>query len=441
MLIFALGILAIGGLGLFSRLLPKRPIDAFEAAGASLLLGSLYISGALFALGPMLQRQALVWAVATMTVVFGVCSVSRLRKAQWEWLPGGREFLILLLVAMLVVVWQAFARPLGGDGVFNFEVRARLGWENGGSIPKEFYSDPSRASMHASYPLFVPLNQLWIYLCLGEAHQSLVKVLGVVWFAGAACLTFSQLSRATRHPAPGFVVLAMMFVVPMVVLFPGGAVWVWGDFPVGAMAVAALLYLAEYRTNRTGLACFVAMLAALPWIKREGLILGCALLAVFAWDAIRKQEWRAVAGAVIPFLAVSIGWKIFVTTMGTPPVGDFVTPTPALFFQNLEHVSRIVVIALRELATWQRWALLWPIALLAWIRILREPALARWRFAVGINVALIAFYAGIYLFSAWPLLPWHMLTSYPRLLLAPGMMSMVLIAVAIPFSSRTRVDQ
>jgi hypothetical protein len=287
----------------------------------------------------------------------------------------------------------------------------------------------------------VPLNQLWVYLCLGGVHQSLVKALGVVWFAGAACLTFSQLSRATRHPAPGFVFLGMMFVVPMVVFFPGGAIWVWGDFPVGAMAVAALLYLAEYRTNRTGLACFVAMLAALPWIKREGLILGCVLLAVFAWEAIRKREWRAVAAALIPFLAVSIGWKIFVTMMGTPPVGDFATPTPASFFENFERLSRIVVIAIRELVTWQRWALLWPIALPAWIRIAREPSLERWRFAVGINVALITFYAGIYVFSAWPVLPWHMLTSYPRLLLAPAMMSIVLIAVAIPLSLRTRVDQ
>src|SRR4030095_10421830 len=164
------------------------------------------------------------------------------------------------------------------------------------------------------------------------------------------------------------------------------------------------------------------------WIKREGLILGCVLLAVLAWDSLRKPQWRTVAIAAIPFLAVSIGWKLFVSAMGAPPVGDFQTPTPGLLVQNSERLPRIIVIAFRELCTWQRWALLWPVAVLAWIRIARESALQRWRFAVGINVALIAIYASIYLFSAWPLLPWHMLTSFPRLLLAPAMMSIVLIA-------------
>jgi hypothetical protein len=295
--------------------------------------------------------------------------------------------------------------------------------------------------MHASYPIFVPLNQLWVYLCLGRPDQSLVKILGVVWFTAAACLTFSQLCRATRRSAPAFLVLGMMLIVPMVVLFPGGAIWVWGDFPVGAMAVAALLYLLEYRTNRSGLACFAVTVAMLPWIKREGLILGCALLAVLAWDAFRKREWRACAIAAIPFLIVAVGWKLFVESMGAPPVGDFVTPTPAYFFENIDRLPRTIVIALRELITWQRWTLLWPIALLAWIRIGREPALARWRFAAGINAALIAIYAGIYVFSAWPVLPWHMLTSLPRLLLAPAMMAIVLVAVAIPLNSRIRADQ
>lgn len=33
---------------------------------------------------------------------------------------------------------------------------------------------------------------------------------------------------------------------------------------------------------------------------------------------------------------------------------------------------------------------------------------------------------------AWPVLPWHVLTSFPRLLLAPAMIAIVLVTVAFP---------
>lgn len=440
MLLFALVILAIAGLGLFSWVHPKRPLNLFETVGASLFLGSVFISGSLFGLGPFLRGYALVGGIAFLGLTLASCGFWRLRRAQWETLPGARTFAVILLAAILIVAWQAFARPLGADGVFNFEVRARLAWENGGAIPREFFSDPSRNLLHASYPLFVPLNQLWIYLCLGEPHQSLVKVLGVIWFAAAACLTFSQLTRATRSPVPGFLFLAFLFVVPMFVLYPGGAAWVWADFPVSAMAIAALLYLAEYRTDRTGLGAFSLMLAALPWIKREGLILGCLLLAIVALDAFRKRDWRALAIAAPPFLFVVAGWSVFTTAMGAPPVGDFMTPSPALFWQNLEQLPRVIAIAIRELLVWQRWALLWPVAALAWIRIARDSSLSRWRFAVSVNVALIVIYTSVYVFSAWPVLPWHMLTSFPRLLLAPAMIAIVLVSVAVPRRQRDPVE-
>lgn len=441
MLFFALGILAIGGLGMFAWLRPKRDIDAFEVTGASLLLGSLFVSVSLFALAPVLRGQSLVATVAGLALILGISGVFRLRKAEWTALPGTRVFLMALLPAVLIVGWQAFARPLGGDGLFNFEFRGRVAWEAGGGVPVEFFADRSRLFLHPDYPLFVPLNQLWIYLCAGEPHQGLAKSLGIVWFLGTACLIFSQLSRATRHPMPGLLVLGMMLVVPMFVFYPGGAVWVWGDFPLSAMATAALLYLVEYRAHRTGLACFAVILAAAPWIKRDGMIIGLALLAVFAFTTFRRREWKALVAGAVPFFAVAVGWKTFVTKMGAPALADFMTPTPALFFDRIGDLWRIATVAVRELFLWQRWSVLWPIAMLAGLRILREPALAQWRFAVGINAALIATYAGLYMFTVWPVLSWHMVTSFPRLLLAPAMIAVVLIAIAFPVNPQTREDR
>ena len=80
------------------------------------------------------------------------------------------------------------------------------------------------------------------------------------------------------------------------------------------------------------------------------------------------------------------------------------------------------------------WSLLWPIALIAAVRIFREASFARWRpLALGV-FAVIACYTALYAFSAWPNLPWHMLTSLPRLLLPPAMIAVVLVALALPFA-------
>jgi hypothetical protein len=439
-LLFALGVLTLAGLGMFSWLRPRRPADALEVVGASVLFGSVFVSLGLFALGPIFHGVSLVGVMTALALMAGGHGIWRLRKAPWQSVSGARLFAGLLSVTLLFVAWQAFVQPLSGDGIFNFEVRARLALQYGGSIPREFFSDASRAWMHQSYPLFVSLNELWLYLCLGESHQTLVKALGVLWFAGWACLTFSQLARSTGQPVRGFLVLVSVLLVPTLVFSPGGAVWVWADFPLGAMSVAAALYLVEYQRERTGLGCFAATLAALPWIKREGVIIGIVLIAAFGWTVLRERRWSAFSIAVVPCLLVAAGWKVFVVAMRAPAVSDFTLPTLARLVENLDRLPRVAAIVARELLVWQRWSLLWPIALLAGIRIAREPALARWRPLAVANAALIVIYGSLFVFSAWPNLAWHMLTSFPRLLLPPAMLALVLIAAAVPISSRSRED-
>lgn len=440
-LLAALLVTAIGGMGAFALVRPRRATDVFEAVGASLLFGSALTSVLLFAVAEMCAGVALIAAVSALLLALGIATLPRLRRAEWSTPREGKFFAWLLLAGAVLVAWQAWVLPLGGDGIFNFECRARFALENGGRIPHAFFSDPSRTWMHPGNPLFVSMNELWIYLWLGEPHQVLVKTLGPMWWAATACIAFSQLARLTGEPRRGLLALGFMLFIPAIVTARGGAAWVWGDFPLAALAVTAALYLVEFRTRGTGLGCFAFALATLPWIKREGLILGAILLATFAWTAVRERRWAALAIAASPFAAMVLGWKIIGLALRTPPLGDFATPSWALLFANLDRVPRIIVIAMHELTVLFRWSLLWPLALIAAWRIARSPALAAWRPLAAAMAAAMSIYAALYVFGTWPQLAWQMSSSYPRLLLAPALFASVLIAAAAPLSPRSREDR
>lgn len=440
-LLAALLVTAFGGMGAFALVRPRRATDVFEAVGVSLLFGSALTSVLLFAVAEVCAGVALVAAVSAILLTLGLVTIPRLRRVEWSAPRNGKLFAWLLLAGAVFVAWQAWALPLGGDGIFNFECRARFALENGGRIPHEFFSDPSRTWMHPGNPLFVSMNELWIYLWLGEPHQILVKTLGPVWWAAMACLVFSQLARLTSEPRRGLLALGFMLFVPAIVSARGGAAWLWGDFPLAALAVTAALYLVEFHARGTGLGCFAFALATLPWIKREGLILGAILLAAFAWAAVRERRWAALAIAASPFAAMALGWKIIGLALRMPPLGDFAAPSWALLFANLDRVPRIVVIATHELIVLFRWSLLWPLALIAVWRIARAPALAAWRPLAAAMAAAMTIYAALYVFGTWPQLAWQMSSSYPRLLLAPALFAIVLIAAAAPLSPRSREDR
>jgi len=431
-ILLSIGTTLLAGAGLFAWLRSRRSSDLLEALGLSFIFGSALISLLLFGLGWLVQGPILIGLIMALAMAAGGAGWWKLRGAPWPVSPSVGAAAWALPVVLFPVAWQALALPFGGDGLFNFADRAHFGWMNGGQIPLQFFSDPSRLWHHACYPPLVALNQLWLYLCLGEPHQGLAKILGVLWFGAAAALTWSQIARLTGESIRGGIAVGAMLLVPSIIFARGGAVWGWGDFPVGATALAAALYLMEYREHRTGPAVFAGLLATLPWIKREGIILAAVLFAAFLWSTRKERPWKQWIGVALPFVLVAGGWAAFTKWAQSPPVSDFAPPTPGFFWDHLDRISRILTVAIAELGTWQRWSLLWATLLPTVWLILRTPALKRWGWMLGCIGLLIAGYASLYVFSIWPNVVWHMATSYPRLLVAPAMMACVLIAVSVP---------
>src|SRR5258708_2504675 len=92
-------------------------------------------------------------------------------------LVAARSIVIVLQFALLTAA--AMRAPLGWDGLFNQEFKARLAFEHQpqGQLPLAYFSDTSRAWSHPTYPLLVPFAEFWIYSWLGRIDQQMVKVL------------------------------------------------------------------------------------------------------------------------------------------------------------------------------------------------------------------------------------------------------------------------
>jgi len=349
----------LAGFGTAALLAPARPVSRTEIAGLSLILGPCVVSLALFVFGRFWRDSILMGVIAFLGLALGVLGVLRWRRA--EFLPVRDARCWFAFIPMLAAIgWQAGIHPLAADGLFNFELRAQLAALHGGQIPDAFYSDPSRTWTHPGYPLFLPLNEAWIYLCIGVPHQGLGQLLAVPFAAAAICLLYAGVASLTGETWRGLLAVALLFLLPSATIAPGGAASLWADFPLTVIFLAAVLYLVRFSKDGSSLPLFAFFLAMLPWVKREGIVLAAVLAWAFVWIAWRTGKMKRVPAVLLPLVLVWCGWALFLHTVHASADHDFL---PVSFETVAGHLNRLPIIlaALRvELLTFNHWSLLWP---------------------------------------------------------------------------------
>lgn len=418
-LLLGLVLTGVAGAGPVAWLARSKGITRTEFAGWVLLAGPLVISLVLFALGAVLQGRSLVIGAGALALASGAAGfLCRLRfDSNPARLPS--IGLACLLAALALVAWQCFARPIGTDGLFNFEFRARIAFAAGGHFPAALYAGPNPQPWHPAYPPGLSLAELWLYLCMGTPHQFWVKTLGIWWFASVLLLI------AARLPQRCAWAVALLLVTPGIVFAPGGPVWLWADFPLAAWLLAAVLATQRRQHGLLGLA-----LCGLVWTKQEGMLLAIAACAA----ASRRSEWKQLARTACPAVALVLTWKAFLALHGLEPGTEYdATPRMARFAERLPTLALLTV---REWVTPERWGLLWIALFPAALRIGRAEELAPWRPAVRLIAAMGLVYSGLFLFTTWPDYRVHFTSAYPRLLIPLGLVATVAIAAALPAGSR-----
>lgn len=438
----ALLLLLLAGLGLSLMLLPnERRGGAAELFGLSFLLGTAVVSALSFVVGFLVSGAYLRWAVVASCALLGVIGLG---WRGWpvkprELLPATAAGWLLLAfsaIQVIAAVWLCFWRVLGWDGLFNFESKARLAFLNGGVIPLEFFSDPSRTWMLQSYPLLLPLAESWLYLWLGRADQELVKIIFVLFFVSALCLLHGGWRRLGISGWRRFVAPLLVFTTPLLLVGDGSASSGYGDFPLAVFYLAAVIWLMEFWRSRDGSALRLAgvLLASACWLKQEGAILwlmAMAIVAIRAWsDGADWRQWRRFVVAALPGAAVIAGWHVFVRLNHSLNISQFSPPGLGILRTNLWRAPTIVAAIGGELLNWQHWGVFWLIALAATVTMWRSKS-RDLKMLPLLMLLPVASYSCVYIFSLWPSFLTHLVSSFPRLLIHVTLVASLLVGAAL----------
>ena len=410
-----------------------------QVCALSWLLGTGVISlllwlGGMLVSGPLLQLG--VGATAIGLGVAGYFNCTR-RQMHFFW-PRPQtlvEWLLVVVIALQcgVMFQTALGHTLGWDGLFNWEIKARYAFFNAGVVPSDYFRDATRLPTHPAYPLWIPLTELWLYLCMGEPHQFWIKLLFPLYYVAGAILLATVASRLTGRRWLGLLAAVLLFFVPCLTNTPGGVQVGYVDVPMSVLYFAGIGLLLLHMENGEPAAwrCAALSIALLPWAKKDGTVLwAVAALCAVAVLWRQRRSWSGLLW-LLPGVLVMAGWKLFGILVELAPTQEIATVSVTRFIQSLPRLGWILSRLVRELVDLSHWSILWPLLLLAFFSLALR--VREWRSLIlfWAIVVPIAAYTGSFLFSDWPDWSSHMDASIGRLLLHVTPLAWLAIALAM----------
>jgi uncharacterized membrane protein len=427
----ALAVLLGLGHAIVALLVGHTKLYWFERWALAFLIGTAALSGLWLACGPFYGVIQPVWLLSLLSVVIMVY-VARSRVRRWRSAVDVRPqkarvrpapldaVLSVALAAQFVALFLASLRtPLGWDGLFNFEIKARLIFENdpSGRFPWAYLSDASRVWSHPQYPLMVPFAEFWIYSWLGRVDQGAVKILFPLFYfslIGLVCGAARRMATARVSLLTG----VAMGLLPPLTLLPGAASG-YADVPLAAALVGSVCFALLALQTRNAEAWVVAgvLSAIATWTKSEGVLLaGCVAAAAFAALKTGSDPVRSMRPLVWMPLAAALPWLLVQHRYGMP-LADFMPVSTGAVLVSVTRLQGVADIFARELLRPGHWGAIWPAwcAAIVLVVAFRRPRASEW-LLVGTVALPLVLYLIVFTWSAWPDPLEHARTALSRLL-------------------------
>jgi len=417
----------------------KECIEFWECAALSWFLGTVIVSLSLWCLGFFLRGVGLQIGVTVAALAIALSGSAEIRARRHQIhcaLPKSKIEILLAFVLCLqlaVVIYLSLKHTLGWDGLLIWELKARCAYLNGGALPTAYFADASRRFSHPEYPLFLPLTETWLYLWMGECNQYWIKLLFPIFYGAGMILIARAAIDLTGKRWIGLLVATLFIFVPYIHGEAGSALTGYVDVPLGLFYLGALHYLFAFIRKNSGaaLACFIALNSALPWIKREGVILWAVAGCCGAYVIWKRRGFAHALASFIPGLCISLSFRLYLRHVHVSSPVDFV---PVGFHALYSHLGRSANI-LRELfyeaGRMDHWSVFWFITVLGLFCLLARNQVKYAGMLFLLIAAPLVLYCSTYFFSAWPDYIEHIESSLPRLLIQLAPAAWLVIAAAI----------
>lgn len=340
----------------------------------------------------------------------------------------------ILAIEVATIFYLSYVHTLGGDGILNWEIKARYAYENAGILPASYLQDAGRAFSHPEYPLAIPYTELWLYFWVGDTNQFWAKTIFPLFYLAGVILLTSLVARLTGKAWAGLAGSILLFFIPQVSVGGGSVIVGYVDFPIAVFYLATIGYLlcACRAGDRGSFAIYAACLALLPWVKREGVILwlvaaGCGALLIWS-----RKKSRMHFLALIPGVFVILAWRIYLVRMHAVASNDFSALTLTVLQTNIYRLGTIASELASEFTDTGKWSLLWALTVIAagfFVRRYRDIHVVILFTAILVPIGI---YSLSYTFSAWPDYVAHLELSISRLLMHVAPLAVLLVAVALP---------
>ncbi len=382
-ILFALAILLLWSAGSGTYFLLTKSAKqycVFEFLGLSFLLGTICIALSLFLSSLILPRLGQQIFVTLICLALGFYGVRQgIRKSGNVLSPPFRRpfteqrqlklvlrtFLSLILLAQIIVVsFVGIRTPLSWDGLFNWEMKAKIYYEQGG-IPKQLLQSDALNWAHVDYPPLLPLNQAWTYSWIGSAHQSAGKTFCVIFYSIAVLLLLSAARNWSNAPTFNYAIL--FFGVPLLWVGEGSATTGHADFPLAVFFLAAAKLLADFASTgaRDRLQLLGVISFGLAIVKQDSIVLLLALWAVLLL-VLMAQRARKIAPinlgwslVLLPATLLYVAWKIAMRRLSPFAGEDFAFAPPTSWHAFAARSQAVSEFFFHELINPLHWGVLW----------------------------------------------------------------------------------
>lgn len=363
----ALLLLISAGCGIFFLITPcNRLVSNIELLSLAILYGITFVTLCFFACGWLTSGWPLRLTVSILCLIVVGAGLYRKKDTNIHIIHnyprsiGSYIIIVLLIIQLGIIAWVSLRTPLGWDGLFNWEIKARIAFENNGSIPPSYFSAQSLWWSHRGYPLLVPLLEAWFYSWLGVPHQGVSKIVQLLFYIAAIGLLAAGDGKIRKIPA------VLLFFVPLTWFGDGSITTGYADFPLAVYYLASVVYLAEYweLSKPSVLKLFAISSMSLLWIKQEGLVLwlilcGLVIIRTIWLSEAKQRKLISIFIVIFPGATLLIFWTLLMQVFGVQTRHEYLPLTLGTLITNLGRLPSIFSSFLNELITWKHWGLLW----------------------------------------------------------------------------------